>query len=94
MSSVLANIISNSSWCFQKYDGNSGHRCLCIMVCPKLCWDYCVVMYTHCQELSLKLELQKTGMKFNLSPSPKLICPSDATRLIKLDYQHMLELRS
>jgi hypothetical protein len=51
-------------------------------------------MYTHCQELSLKLELQKTGMKFNLSPSPKLICPSDATRLIKLDYQHMLELRS
>ncbi len=47
---VLANIMSESSHCFQKGNRNSGGR-LCIMVCPSFWEDYYMLIYTHCWEL-------------------------------------------
>ncbi len=48
---VLANITSESSYCFQKGNRNSGHR-LSEMVCPSFWEGYYMLIYTHCWELT------------------------------------------
>ncbi len=59
---VLANIMSESSHCFQKGNRNSGRR-LCIMFCPSFWEDYYMLIYTHCWEL-----MNSVGGHGSLSP--------------------------
>ncbi len=42
--------MTKSSSCFWKCDRKSGCR-FCVMVCPKFCTEYCILIYTHHWEL-------------------------------------------